>query len=112
MKKFLRPFGVASRAMRSKEEAMHWAYTKNDGSFPPTPLIFPENPFNDVVSNASHILEIGCGSGRNVPWIMKNTTASYTGFDPNPTMLKFFWNCNDDATAMSRCAVHPSINQQ
>lgn len=112
MKKLLRPFGVAARPMRSKEDAMEWAYTKKDGAFPPTRLVFPENPFNDVISNASNILEIGCGSGRNVPWIMENTVADYTGFDPNPTMLKFFWDCNDNPTARRRCAIHSTINDQ
>lgn len=88
--KQLIPFGIAARPVIGLDDAKNNTYRKNNGEFPPTPLIFPDNPYNNVVKNAKNILEIGCGCGRNVPWIMENTNANYVGIDPNESMRREF----------------------
>jgi hypothetical protein len=101
MKKFV-PYGIAGREFSDADSAKQYTYTKGnehyaDGSFawPSTKLIHPGNPFNDEIFWAKNILEIGCGCGRNMPWVMEGTEAHYWGIDPNPDMLKYFWDLND-----------------
>jgi cyclopropane fatty-acyl-phospholipid synthase-like methyltransferase len=94
MKEF-KAFGVASKMYNNAKEAADDTYTTKDGKLEPTPLIFNDNPFNDNVKNAKKIFEIGFGVGRNVSWIMENTSAHYYGVEPNPTMFNAFWEYND-----------------
>ena len=89
-------FGTAAREIRSAEEARFWTYQRQDGSFPPTRLLNPDNPFNEEIKKARSVLEIGCGSGRNLPYIMENCPyAKYYGVEPNQSMLRWFWELND-----------------
>ncbi len=94
--KVLRPYGLAAHEMQSPDMAKYWAYTRNDDSFPPTPIVFPENPFNDVVKAARECLEIGCGNGRNFPAVIEQTEARYSGIDPNGSMLRMFRDSHPD----------------
>ena len=71
--------------------ARGYTYTTREDEFPPMPLVLPENPFNDEVLAAKTILDLGCGVGRNLPWIYENTEAMYYGLDPNQVMLDNFW---------------------
>ena len=75
--------------------ARGYTYTTRDDKHPPTSLTFEGNPFNDEILAAKNILDFGCGVGRNLPWIAENTDAMYHGLDPNPVMLKEFWNVTD-----------------
>lgn len=75
--------------------ARGYTYTTKDDGFPPTPLAFEGNPFNDEIRAAKNILDFGCGVGRNLPWIYENTDAIYYGLDPNPVMLENFWKVTD-----------------
>jgi SAM-dependent methyltransferase len=84
-------FGVASKKYKTAKDAAGDTYMTETGELFSTPLIFPENPFNAEITKAKHILDIGCGIGRNLPWIMENTKATYYGLEPNKSMLKFFW---------------------
>jgi len=93
-KEFVR-FGAGAKDYISPEHARKDTYNTKNNKSPPTPLICKANPFNDEIKNAKFILEIGCGIGRNVPWIMENTNAFYYGVDPNDTMLKYFWSITD-----------------
>lgn len=94
MKQF-KSVGVAGGKYETAEKAAGDTYTTRDGELVPTPLIFPDNPFTEEVKNAKHILDFGCGVGRNLSWVMKNTDAHYYGIDPNESMLKWFWNVQD-----------------
>lgn len=95
MEKKLKTFGISDHIYVSPEDAIGQTYTTRDGEAVPTPLIFPDNPFNEDIKNAKHILDVGCGIGRNLSWIMENTNAHYYGFDPNESMLKWFWDVQD-----------------
>lgn len=75
--------------------ARGYTYNTNDNQFPSTRLDMVENPFVNEVKAAKNILEIGCGVGRNLPWIYENTDAIYWGVDPNPVMLDSFWKITD-----------------
>ena len=94
MTKELKPYGVAGIQFNEAELAAGYTYTTRDGKLFSTPLVFPDNPHNDLVKNAHAILDIGCGVGRNLEWIMENTTAIYIGLDPNESMIKYFWDYN------------------
>ena len=104
MKEF-REYGVANsdRILNEAEQeqvavaevARGYTYTTRDDGFPPTPLTFEGNPFNDEIRAAKNILDFGCGVGRNLPWIYDNTDAIYYGLDPNPVMLENFWKVTD-----------------
>jgi SAM-dependent methyltransferase len=85
-------FGCGGVDYTDLESAKGNTYTKNDGSFPSTNLACPENPFRDKLKSAKYILDFGCGVGRNLSWVMNNTTANYVGLDPNTTMTKYFWD--------------------
>lgn len=95
MTKKLVKYGVAAKDFESAQEAHSHTYMKPDGSAPSTPLIFDINPFNEQVKNAKVILDLGCGTGRNLQWIMENTNALYIGIDPNDSMRQFFWDIQD-----------------
>jgi len=91
----LKKFGVAGKDYENAELAKGDTYTRLDGSFPPTNLACDENPYKDKLKTSKYILDFGCGVGRNIPWIMENTTATYIGLDPNTTMTKFIWDIQD-----------------
>lgn len=93
--KKLERYGVAGIDFESVEKAMAYTYDTTSKTFPSTELIFKENPFNPQIKSAQKILEIGCGVGRNLKWIMDNTDADYYGVDPNDSMLNYFWDVND-----------------
>lgn len=97
--KLLEKYGVASGEFETANDAASHTYMKNDGSLPSTELIFPTNPFNDSVQKAKSVLDLGCGIGRNLEWIMLNTDAHYYGLDPNKSMLLHFWNIQDSKWA-------------
>lgn len=75
--------------------AQGYTYTTKDDRFPSTSFVFDGNPFNKEIINSKNILEIGCGVGRNLPWIYENTEATYYGLDPNPIMISSFWKITD-----------------
>jgi SAM-dependent methyltransferase len=87
----LKKFGVANKDYQNAEAAKGDTYTRLDGSFPPTNLACKENPYTQQLKSAKYILDLGCGVGRNLPWIMENTSATYVGLDPNTSMTKHFW---------------------
>ena len=93
--KQLTKYGVASGDYKTAIEAASHTYMDKNEKLVPTPLIFADNPFNEQVKNAKNILDLGCGVGRNLSWIMENTNAHYWGFDPNQSMLDHFWEVND-----------------
>lgn len=110
MKK-LEPFGIAGRIYETPHSAAQDTYSDSSGNLPSTPLIFPDNPFNDDVATAKVILDLGCGIGRNLSWIMENTNAHYIGLDPNPSMLRFFWTVQDVVKYGSRVTLYSSFDQ-
>ena len=89
-------FGVASKQYTSSKNAADDTYTDLFGNLISTPLVFPDNPFTTDVLNAKVVFEIGTGVGRNIEWIMENTSAKYYGVDPNESMTKYVWDCNDE----------------
>lgn len=93
-------YGVAAGEMSDLVDAQCNTFTAGASGhhdhWPPTPLTFKENPTNWDIINARNVLDIGCGPGRNLPWIMENTKANYYGLDPNPDMLKFFQIPNEE----------------
>lgn len=95
MKKLVK-YGVAAKDYKTPESAAGDTYTLRDGSLVPTPLIFPDNPYNELVRDAKFICDLGCGIGRNLPWIMENTQAMYYGIDPNDSMIEHFWKIQDE----------------
>lgn len=102
MTKEFKPFGIAGRHMDNALTARDFTYEKGikhqyDGKreWPSTKLIHPGNPFNDDIFWAKNILEIGCGCGRNIPWVMEATEAEYWGVDPNISMTQHVWDLND-----------------
>ena len=86
----LKSFGVAAGAHKDAQTAKDYTYTTSHGGFPSTILTPPHNPF--PVKDSKYILDLGCGVGRNLPWIMENTNAHYVGLDPNTSMTKYFWD--------------------
>lgn len=95
MNKKLMKYGIASKNYEDAVSARGDTYTKSDDSFPPTNLACSENPYIKELTTAKYILDFGCGVGRNLPWIMENTTAQYIGLDPNTTMTKYFWEVQE-----------------
>ena len=87
----LEKYGVAGQDYKDVEFAKGDTYTRSDGSFPSTNLACRDNPYIDELNVSKYILDFGCGVGRNLPWIMENTTATYIGLDPNTTMTGYFW---------------------
>lgn len=87
----LKKFGVAGKDYINAELAKGDTYTCLNGDFPPTNLACDDNPYIDELNSSKYILDLGCGVGRNLPWIMDNTNAFYVGLDPNTTMTDYFW---------------------
>ncbi len=110
--KRLVPFGVAGGNWESKEAAKYATYETADGGLPPTPLIHARNPYNREIREARAVLEVGCGVGRNLPWIMENTGARYFGVEPNPSMLRYFWECNDKDRYGSRVCLASDFDEE
>jgi len=95
MTKRFEAVGLAATVYTTLDDAIGNTYTRRDGSHPSTPLMFPDNPFNDNIEVAKNILDLGCGVGRNLEWIMTHTKANYIGLEPNPSMRRFFWEKQD-----------------
>lgn len=95
MSKVLRSIGLSGQPHATPFDAARASYVTNQGDFPPTPLDMEENPLASEIPPAKYVLDIGCGVGRNLPWIMERTGATYIGVDPNPSMLQFFWAIQD-----------------
>jgi SAM-dependent methyltransferase len=108
MQKKLNAYGIASLDFPNIEMAKAYTYDDAQGTFPPTPLIFDENPFNHEIANAKNILEVGCGVGRNLKWTIENGLAKYYGIEPNPSMMKYFSIQNKDLPA-DRFEIHSSF---
>lgn len=85
-------YGVASKDYSNKDHAKGDTYTQINGKFPSTNIACPENPYKDEILNAKYVLDVGCGVGRNLPWIMNNSNATYIGIDPNTSMTQYFWD--------------------
>ena len=85
-------YGIASGNFKSLNEAL--AHSKIQDKLVKSPIVFPQNPFNQHILESNNILEIGCGTGRNLEWILNNTKATYIGLDPNISMLNYFWEQN------------------
>jgi SAM-dependent methyltransferase len=109
--KKLERFGVAGIDFDDVEKAKAFTYDNREKTFPSTELIFRENPFSVDVLKAKKILEIGCGVGRNLPWIMQHTAADYHGVDPNKSMLQYFWQINSDPQYKTRASVHNDFSK-
>lgn len=88
-------YGVAAKDYTDAHYAASETYMSHDSKLVSTPLTFDGNPFNDDVKNAKVILDLGCGVGRNLEWIMENTNAIYIGLEPNSSMLQYFWTYNE-----------------
>lgn len=89
--KIFEKYGVAKKDYGSAHDAKGDTYTCRDGSFVSTNLACDENPFKQELIKSKYILDFGCGVGRNLSWIMQNTSANYVGIDPNTYMTKYFW---------------------
>lgn len=96
MQKTLTPYGVSIDNYQNADHAKGYTYTTNDGGFPPTPVLSPLNPFNEDIKNAQNVLEIGGGVGRNLPFVMENTSAHYYMVDPNQKMHDYFWEIQSE----------------
>lgn len=95
IEKKLTPYGVSLSNYKDADDARGYTYTTRDGQFPPTPFVSPINPFNEDILSSKHVMEIGTGVGRNLPFIMENTDAHYYGVDPNEKMIGYFWDIQD-----------------
>ena len=93
--KQLSPFGMSSSDYQSPHAAIDATYIDNRGIPVPTRLDVPENMHVQQLKEAKILLDLGCGIGRNLAWIMENTEAFYLGLDPNPSMLRHFWQVQD-----------------
>ena len=91
MKK-LKKFGYAGVDYDDLETARGNTYTTRLNEYPSTNMACHDNPFKEQLKSAKYILDFGCGVGRNLQWIMENTTANYVGLDPNTNMTQFFWD--------------------
>lgn len=91
MKK-LKKFGYAGMDYSDSETARGNTYTTRLNEYPSTNMACYDNPFKEQLKSAKYILDFGCGVGRNLQWIMENTTANYVGLDPNTNMTQFFWD--------------------
>jgi len=90
--KILKKFGYAGMDYDNLEVARGNTYTTRSNEYPSTNMACNENPFKDQLKTAKYILDFGCGVGRNLQWIMENTTANYVGLDPNTNMTQFYWD--------------------
>lgn len=94
-KRFL-PYGLAAEHYTTAKRARGMMYTTAQDTLPPTRIIFDDNPYNDIVEKAKVILDFGCGIGRNLPFIMENTSAHYIGVEPNASALQYFWTIQNN----------------
>ena len=94
MKK-LESFGIAGINFTDRVLARGFTYTTREDELVPTNLCSKENPFQEEILSAKYILDVGCGIGRNLQWIMENTDAIYVGLDPNESMMQYFWDCQN-----------------
>jgi 2-polyprenyl-3-methyl-5-hydroxy-6-metoxy-1,4-benzoquinol methylase len=94
--KRLDPIGIASKHFDTVESARGHTYTTTDDKLVPTQLAFSDNPCSFKYLTARTILDIGCGIGRNLPWILHNTRATYIGLDPNASMRTAFAHYQKD----------------
>jgi SAM-dependent methyltransferase len=108
MSKVLRAIGPSGQPHATPFDAARASYVTDRGDFPPTPLDMPENPLASEIPTAQYILDLGCGVGRNLPWIMERTGATYIGVDPNPSMLQFFWAVQDPQF-LNRVQLYPDL---
>lgn len=90
--KKLIPYGVSIDTYHDADHAKGYTYTTADGGFPPTPVLSSLNPYNEEIKNSKNVLEIGAGVGRNLPFVMEQTSAHYYMVDPNEQMHKYFWD--------------------
>lgn len=44
--------------------------------------------FEHVVKRGARVLDVGCGNGKLVPWLMERGVSSYVGIDLNPNFIK------------------------
>ena len=97
MKKKFEPWGRwnGTGKIFTLDDAKFYTYLTDEGEHIPTPIINDDNPFNDEIINSNNILEIGCGVGRNVQYLLDNTNSNYIGVDPNREMTKWFWDVVD-----------------
>ncbi|MFP4521561.1 MAG: FAD-dependent monooxygenase [Fibrobacterota bacterium] len=98
--KYFKSFGIAGIAVKDNEEAKSWQYTPWIRTQFHTPVLESgagkvKNPFASRMLDSKVVLDFGCGSGRNAPWVFENTGAFYLGIDPNPYMTGHFWDNND-----------------
>jgi SAM-dependent methyltransferase len=93
--KILTAFGESNQPFLCADDARGMTYTTKNNEIPPTPFIAPINPFNAEILASKNVLEIGCGIGRNLPFVMEKTNAHYYGVDPAEPMLKYFWDIQD-----------------
>jgi len=113
MDKELKSFGIAGGGMSTPTMARTYTYEKGNKKqyngaleWPSTKLIHPGNPFNNEIFWAKNILEIGCGCGRNLPWVMEATEADYWGVDPNYSMTNNFWELNNKSRYGNRTHIY------
>lgn len=116
LEKKLMKYGIASKNYEDATSARADTYTKSDDSFPSTNLACPENPYKVELTTAKYILDFGCGVGRNLPWVMNNTSAHYVGLDPNTNMTKYFWDVqekegHDVSTWKSRVSLYNEFSE-
>jgi SAM-dependent methyltransferase len=90
--KSLKKFGLAGKDYTQLMDARGDTYTTSDNKYPTTNFGCADNPYINELRDAKYILDFGCGVGRNLAWIMRNTKAKYVGIDPNDNMTQFFWD--------------------
>ena len=44
--------------------------------------------FASDVKKGAHVLDVGCGNGKLVPWLLEKDISSYTGIDLNPEFIR------------------------
>ncbi len=44
--------------------------------------------FADDVKKGANVLDVGCGNGKLVPWLLEQGISSYTGIDLNPNFIR------------------------
>ena len=76
-----------------------------------TPLTFGHKYDNQILQ-AKKIFEIGCGLGRNLEWIMKNTKAKYYAIEPNPAVIKYFWEYENNLEYKERVYLSSSFDEE
>ncbi len=109
-KKFV-SYGIAGREYEDSGQAKYHTYERGNRTWPSTKLLHPGNPFNYEIFCAQNILEIGCGCGRNMPWVMEATEADYHGIDPNKSMMSYFWELNDEKRYGDRVHLYNDWNE-